>query len=181
MSLHETWLVDSASKSRAFYEMAKQQGASFALTTSVPPESYARMEAEVMALKPQKRKNYKGSLVNSAGQRTRVRYVEAGIKVPGRNFMSHFENKVSGQKQAQFATDLEWRTVIPIGLPLVDIEDVDYCLHMRRERDVKRDSMPSQEQSMDLAAEARGNRTGNHGPRNHPIRVPTAAGAPVRG
>ena len=30
-------------------------------------------------------------------------------------------------------------------------------------------------------AEKRANQTGNHEPRNHPIRVPTAPGEPVRG
>ena len=138
------------------------------------------MVAQVAALKPKKRKTWKSTLTDARGQNTRVRYVEDGIKLPGRKFVSHFQNKLSGEKPAQYGIDDEWRTVIPMGLPTVDIEDA-HVVHLRRERDVARYSMSSREQCMDIALEVVGNHTGNHEPQNHRISIPTRAAEPVRG
>ena len=67
--------------------------------------------------------------MNNIGQKTRVRYVEAGIEVPGYNFESHFENKLSGQMQSKYGTEQEWRVVIPKGLPKVDDDNADEIYH----------------------------------------------------
>ena len=83
---------------REFFKHGKQQGAGVAITTSIPPESYAQMKAQVMALKPHKRKHWTLTLTDRCGQRTRVRYVEAGIEMTHRDFVSHVENKLSGEK-----------------------------------------------------------------------------------
>ena len=139
------------------------------------------MLTEVQKLKPQKRKNWKGALTNTIGQKTRVRYVEAGIEIPGYNFVSHFENKLSEQMQSKYGTEQEWRVVIPKGLPKVHDENADEIYHFRDQRDVRRDSMSSWEQSLDMVSETLGNLTGNHEPRNHRISIPTRAGEPVRG
>ena len=64
-------------------------------------------------------------LMNTIGQKTRVRYIEAGIEVPGYNFVSHIENKLSGQMQSKYGTEQEWRVVIPKGLPKADYDDAN--------------------------------------------------------
>ena len=74
-------------------------------TTSIPADSYEEMLTEVLKLKPQKRKNWKGFVQNNVGQKTRVRYVEAGIEIPRYNFVSHFENKLSEQMQSKYGTE----------------------------------------------------------------------------
>ena len=182
MSTHHTIALDGRhSARREFASAAQQHGAGVLYTTSIPAVNYEKMHTEVLKLKPQKRKNWKGVLANTAGQNTRVRYVEAGIKVPGYNFVSHFENKLSGQMQSTYGTEQEWRVVIPRGLPKVDDDDADEILHVRDQRDVRRDCMSSWEQSLDIASETLGNLTGNHEPRNHRISIPTRAGEPVRG
>ena len=103
------------------------------------------MLTEVLKLKPQKRKNWKGSLTNTGGVNTRVRYVEAGIDIPGYNCVSHFENKLSEQMQSKYGTEQEWRVVIPKGLPKVHDENAGDIYHFRDQRDVRRDSMSSLE------------------------------------
>ena len=164
-----------------FASAAQQHGAGVLYTTSIPAVNYEEMLTEVLKLKPQKRKNWKGALMNTIGQKTRVRYVEAGIEVPGYKFVSHFENKLSGQMQSKYGTEQEWRVVLPSGLPRVDADNADEIIHFRDSRDVRRDSMSSWEQSLDMASETLGNLTGNHEPRNHRISIPTRAGKPVRG
>ena len=182
MSVHHTLSLDGQYRAyREFSDAARQHGAGALYTTSIPADSYEMMLTEVQKLKPQKRKNWKGSLQNTGGVKTRVRYVEAGIQVPGYDFVSHFENKLSGQMQSKYGTEQEWRVVLPSGLPRVDADNADEILHFRNSRDVRRDSMSSWEQSLDMASETLGNLTGNHEPRNHRISIPTRAGEPVRG
>ena len=79
----------------------QESGRSMFLTTTIPEASYARMEAEVASLTPKQRRKWKTVIVDTFGQRTSVRYNEAGIPIPGYNFTSHFENKLNGQKQAK--------------------------------------------------------------------------------
>ena len=182
MSVHSTFATDGNNRARReFLSAAQQQGSSVMYTTSIPPVNYDDMLNKVLKLKPQKRKNWKGVLANTSGQHTRVRYVEDGIQVPGYDFVSHFENKLSGQMQAKYATEEEWRVVIPRGLPRADIDSIDEVIHLRDRRDVRRDNMSSWEQTLDIASETLGNLTGNHEPRNHHISIPTRAGEPVRG
>ena len=182
MSVHHTFALDGQySARREFVDAAQQHGAGVLYTTSIPADNYENMLIEVQKLKPQKRKNWKGALMNTIGQKTRVRYVEAGIEVPGYNFVSHFENKLSGQMQSKYGTEQAWRVVTPKGLPKADDDNADETYHFRDQRDVRRDSMSSWEQSLDMASETLGNLTGNHEPRNHRITIPTRAGEPVRG
>ena len=183
MSVHHTLALDGKYRAyRVFIDAARQHGANAPLyTTSIPADSYEEMLTEVLKLKPQKRKNWKGSLTNNAGQKTRVRYVEAGIEIPVYNVVSHFENKLSEQMQSKYGTEQEWRVVIPKGLPKADGDKADEIYHFRDQRDVRRDSMSSWEQSLDMVSETLGNLTGNHEPRNHRITIPTRAGEPVRG
>ena len=106
MSVHHTLALDGKYRAyRDFIDAARQHGATAPLyTTSIPADSYEEMLTEVLKLKPQKRKNWKGSLQNTGGVKTRVRYVEAGIEIPGYNFVSHFENKLSEQMQSKYGT-----------------------------------------------------------------------------
>ena len=182
MSVHHTLDLDGEYRAyREFSDAARQHGAGALYTTSLPADSYETMLTEVQKMKPQKRKNWKGSLQNTGGVKTRVRYVEAGIRVPKYNFVSHFENKLSGQMQSKYGTEQEWRVVLTNGLPRVDADNADELFHFRNLRDVRRDSMSSWEQSLDVVSETLGNLTGNHEPRNHRINIPTRAGKPVRG
>ncbi len=52
---------------------------------------------------------------------------------------------------------------------------------IRTEMDAARAFMSLDEQHASLDAEREANATGNHEKRNHPVRVPTKAGEPVRG
>ena len=166
-------------ETREFLRSADKSGASRFLTTSVPAASYAMIEAQVASLTPKQRRKWKTVIVDTFGQRTSVRYNEAGIPIPGYNFTSHFENKLNGQKQGKLQTNQEWRAIKPMDLPLADSPD-DVIL-MRRGNDAAMDGLPSSSQSMMLNAERVANHTGNHEPRNHSISVPTKAGEPVRG
>ena len=182
MSVHHTLALDGQYRARQeIVTAAQQNGASALYTTTILAVNYEEMLTEVQKRKPQKRKNWKGSLQNTGGVKTRVRYVEAGIEIPGYSFVSHFENKLSEQMQSKYGTEQEWRVVIPKGLPKVDADNADEIYHFRDQRDVRRDSMSSWEQSLDMASETLGNLTGNHEPRNHRITIPTRAGEPVRG
>ena len=84
MSVHHTLALDGKYRAyRDFIDAARQHGANAPFyTTSIPADSYEEMLTEVQNRKPQKRKNWKGSLQNTVGQKTRVRYVEAGIEIP---------------------------------------------------------------------------------------------------
>ena len=182
MSVHHTLALDGQYRARReFVDAAQQHGAGVLYTTSIPADNYEEMLTEVLKLKPQKRKNWKGALQNTVGQKTRVRYVEAGIEIPRYKFVTHFENKLSGQMQSKYGTEQEWRVVLPSGLPRVDADNADEILHFRNSRGVWRDSMSSWEQSLGMVSETLGNLTGNHEPRNHRISIPTRAGEPVCG
>ena len=173
-------------ETREFLRSADKSGASRFLTTSVPAASYAMIEAQVASLTPKQRRKWKTVIVDNFGQRTSVRYNEAGIPIPGYNFTSHFENKLNGQKQGKLQTTQEWRAIKPMDLPLADSPESfgplrgDVIL-MRRGNDAAMDGLPSSSQSMMLNAERVANHTGNHEPRNHSISVPKRAGGPVRG
>ena len=158
MSVHHTFALDGQYRTRReFVDAARQHGAGVLYTTSIPADSYEEMLVEVQKLKPQKRKNWKGTLTDTIGQKTRVRYVETGIEVPGYNFVSRFENTLSGQMQSKYGTEQEWKAVIPKSFPKADDDNADEINHVRDQRDVRRDSMSSWEQSLDMASETLGN------------------------
>ena len=131
MSVHHTLALDGKYRAyRVFIDAARQHGANApCYTTSIPAGSYEEMLTEVQKLKPQTRKNWKGSLQNTGGVKTRVRYVEAGIEIPGYKFVSHFENKLSEQMKSTYGTEQEWRVVIPKGLPKADDDNGDEIYH----------------------------------------------------
>ena len=166
-------------ETRAFLRSADKSGASRFMTTSLPDASYAKLEAEVASLTPKQRKKWKTTICDNFGQKTSVRYNEAGISIPGFNFVSNFENKMSGQKQGKMQTNQEWRPVKPSNLTVV--ADGRNVVLLRRGNDAALDGLPSSSQSEMLHAERVANHTGNHEPRNHSIAVPTKAGEPVRG
>ena len=148
-------------------------------TNSIPDDQFAAFEAEVALMKPRKRKNWKGHLRNTPGENVLVRYNEQGVVVPGTNFVSHFESKVSRQKQSMMGSAAtEWRIVKPFGVT-PDIKD--NLVTVRRGRDVALDSLTPDMQFAALAAQIEENRTYNHTPHRHHVSVPTRSGEPVRG
>ena len=121
-------------KTREALDNANANGARVFLTTSVPEILYAKWEHEVAALKPKKRKAWKGHVSDTFGQNTVVVYCEDGIPIPGRAFVSHFKHRLSGQKKGQYRTEEDWRVAIPIGLPYSDFgPDGRLALHAQRE------------------------------------------------
>ena len=73
MSVHRTLALDGQYRAyREFSDVARQHGAGVLYTTSIPADSYEEMLTEVLKLKPQKRKNWKGFVQNNVGQKTRV-------------------------------------------------------------------------------------------------------------
>ena len=170
---------------RMAFDKANANGACIFLTTSVPEMLYAMWEHEVAALKPQKRKAWKGHVSDTFGQKTVVVYCEDGIPIPGRAFVSHFKHRLSGQKKGQYRTEQDWRVAIPIGLPFSDTGlDGKLALHAQQEHvtgAVGLADMPLFDQLATMHAEREANMTGAHNPTNHHISVPTAPGQPTRG
>ena len=109
-----------------------------------------------------------------------VYYNAEGIDIPHKNYVSHYVQRMTEEKQGKLRVDQEWRPVVPIGLPNVEVPD-KRVITMTRAQDVQLDGLPSHMQSAIMAALTRQNQTGNHTGRNHPISVPTASGEPVRG
>ena len=87
---------------------------------------------------------------------------------------------MSQQKQAMFGTDQASRPVLPIGWH-EDLPEDMQVLSVRTGSDATMDFASPGAQHAHLTAERDANATGNHAPRNHPVRVPTRAGEPVRG
>ena len=170
---------------RMAFDKVHTDGARTFLTTSVPEMLYAMWEHEVAALKPRKRKAWKGHVSDVCGQNTVVVYCEEGISIPGRAFVSHYKHRLCGQKKWQYRTGEDWRVIIPIGLPYSDFgPDGESVLYVQQEHvtgaaDLA--DMPLFDQLATMHAEREANMTGAHRPRNHHISVPTTPGQPTRG
>ena len=104
-----------------------------------------------------------------------------GVLIYGSSYISHFENSMSGRRQGIRGTDDEWMPVVPSGLMAAVAERVPGVLFIRPNGDDRFDLMAPDESTVQYHLARRENMTGNHGPRNHPIAVPTRAGEPVRG
>ena len=83
-------------------------------TTSVPVDSIEMWKAEIAALPVRKRKNWKGSMIDRCGVRGVVVYDPQGIEVPGYG-RTHFKQRMNEQKKSMYATEQEWRPVMPMG------------------------------------------------------------------
>ena len=136
-------------------------------------------KAQIAALPARKRKNWKGSTTDRFGARGVVVYDPQGIEVPGYG-RTHFKQRMSEQKKSMYDTEQEWRPVMPIGWQQQEPEEVN-IIHFRTGTDATMDEHTPENQRDMLVTEMRANQTGNHEPRNHPIRVPTRPGEPVRG
>ena len=75
----------------------------------------------------------------------------------------------------------EWRPVMPMGGQQQEPAEELNIFHFRTGTDATMDEHTPEIQHDMLVTEKRANQTGNHEPRNHQIRVPTAPGEPVRG
>ena len=144
-------------------------------TTSVPADAIEMWKAEIAALPVRKCKNWKGSMIDRFGVRGGVVYDPQGIEVPGYG-RTYFKQRMNEQKKSMYGTAQEWRPVMPMGWQQQEPAGGLNMLHVRTGTDT---TMEIQHDM--LVTEKRANQTGNHEPRNHPIRVPTAPGEPVRG
>ena len=149
-------------------------------TTSVPADGIERWKAEIAALPARKRKNWKGGTIDRFGARCVVVYDPQGIEVPGYG-RTHFKQRMSEQKKSMYATEQEWRPVMLMGWQQQEPAGGWNILHVRTGTDATMDGHTPETQHDMLKTEKRANQTGNHETRNHPIRVPTAPGQPVRG
>ena len=84
---------------REAMDKANANAACIFLAISVPEMLYAMWGHEVAALKPRKRKAWKGHVSDVCGQNTVVVYCEEGISIPGRAFVSHVKHRLCGQKK----------------------------------------------------------------------------------
>ena len=88
--------------------------------------------------------------------------------------------RMSQQKQAMYDTEQKTRPVLPIGWQQ-NLPDTMNVVSVRTGTNAAMDSMSPDEQRAHMRAIREANATGNHESRNHPVRVPTKAGEPVRG
>ena len=138
---------------------------------------------EVSALPPRKAKNWKGKSWDVSGRLAIIRFVPEGF-VTQENDVTHFMEKASDK----FKAEIE-KTVAPAPdwVPVISRDVVAQRMRSAgTEEFVSHDARMSQAILDGTGLEECHNRmlenmTGNHGPRNHPIAVPTRAGEPVRG
>ena len=79
-----------------------------------------------------------------------------------------------------FDTNQAFRPVLPMGWQH-HLPDTMNVLSVRTGTDAAMDFMSPGEQRAHMSAIREASATGNHESRNHPVRVPTKAGEPVRG
>ena len=149
-------------------------------TTSVPADAIERWKAEIAALPVRKRKNWKGNIIDRFGVRGGVVYDPQGIEALGYG-RTHFKQLMSEQKKSMYGTEQEWRPVMPMGWQQQEPAGEFNIVHLRTGTDATMDGHTPEIQHDMLVTEMHANQTGNHEPRNHPIRVPTAPGEPCRG
>ena len=176
---------------------AEQQRAEAPQMSSVPDAAMERWHAEIGALKASKRLKWKGVMQNQTGVWSAVRYVPAGVSFQGTR--THFVHKLSAERRAKRGTELDWipvlsfsakaamlnaaskRNVIllaPDGACPMITEGMrsDRLYYTEGEAIQGSDAAVREQIQEQIAANA----TGNHSARHRPVRVPTAAGQPVR-
>jgi hypothetical protein len=134
---------------------------------NVDDARYHAWMAEVRALKPNKRKNWKDTLINQRGEGTRVRYNEAS---------GHFENYTPAHENTMMKKYTPWVRVVPSSTKWGDGTRVTPITR------VGAAMLVSDEVGQAVfQVELQNNHTGHHHSRNHPVQVPTAPGEPCRG
>ena len=119
-------------------------------------------------------------MIDRFGVKGVVVYDPQGIEIQGYG-VTHFKQRMNEQKKGMYATEQEWRPVMPSGWQRQEPTGMGSYIHYRTGNDAARDGLDPATQHEMMAAERRANQTGNHEPRNHPIRMPTMSGEPVRG
>jgi hypothetical protein len=147
-------------------------------------EHYRQLAEEVLALPVRKRKSWTSYMLDMYGCRNSVRYAPQDV---GLGVQALFEVRVS----AQTAGDLK----LPVGSWL-PVESLGIVAEKAARRQVSCEmrivlgsatrppaGFTISEQGFDEMAHAMiaEHLTGNHRPHAHPVRIPTAAGQPVRG
>ena len=136
---------------------------------TVDDSRYHAWMAEVRALKPNKRKNWKATLINQRGEGTRVRYNEAS---------GHLDNYSPAHANSMMKKYTPWVRVGPSSPEWCTTQ----CTRVIPITRVGAAYMVSDEVGqMTFQEELQSNHTGHHQPRNHPVQVPTAPGEPCRG
>ena len=140
-----------------------------AKVVTVEDSTYHAWMAEVRALKPNKRKNWKATLFNQQGEGTRVRYNEAS---------GHLENYSPAHASSFMKKYTPWLRVGPSSSEWC----ASQCTRVIPITRVGAAYMVSDEVGQrTFQEELQNNHTGHHQPRHHPVQVPTAPGEPCQG
>jgi len=166
-------------------------------TSSAPDAVVERWQAEIDALKASKRPKWKGYMQNQTGVRSVVRYDPAGVSIEG--LRTHFVHKLSEERKAKRCTERDWIPVLSFSAKtaMVNAKEQENLVMlaptgarsvitegMRLDRVYTTEGEPIYGDEAAVRAQIQeqigANATGNHSARHRPIRVPTAAGQPVR-
>ena len=127
---------------------------------AMPDDEYAAYLAEVRSLKPKKQKLWKRRNVMTDGSTKTIRY-------DGNGFYAQWLNQRVAVYSVSMVAELEREQLSRGPLHGFGAQGNNY-----------RDPVSYH---ADMNVRQAATHTGNHQPRNHPIRVPTRAGEPVRG
>ena len=127
---------------------------------AMPDGEYAAYLAEVRSLKPKKQKQWKRHNVKTDGSTQTIRY-------DGQGFYTQWLNRRVDVKSCSMIAEVEREQTSRGTRHAFGCQSIRYqyphAFHAEMDR---------------MQAETH---TGNHQPRNHPTRVPTQSGEPVRG
>jgi hypothetical protein len=145
---------------------------------------YERWEREVMALPARKRKNWGGRIFDKNGCLVTVRYAP---RPAGCDQHTLFAERITARSAAE--RQLPEGTWIPVQSVSIRAAKVALCREhgmefMTADVGTRRCEVPTVDNETHIARAVAGmaaRHTGNHRPRVHSVRIPTAAGQPVRG
>jgi hypothetical protein len=163
------------------YELALRHARHVA---TVCDEIYERWEREVMALPARKRKNWAGWILDSYGCRISVRYSPQPV---GCGLQTLFEGRITAKSAAD--RHLPVGSWIPHQSVSMRAEKVAICAaqgmeFMTTDTATRRCEAPIMDNETHIERAMAGmavRHTGNHRPHVPSVRIPTAAGQPVRG
>jgi hypothetical protein len=144
---------------------------------------YQGWSDEVAALPPRKQRKWSGWIADKYGCRISVRYAPQEV---GLGLHTLFEERLTARSAAD--RGLPVGTWIPLQSVSMRAEKAARAEEMGGElliantatRAIERPPLDNQQHIAQARADVAERRTGNHRPRVHAVRVPTAAGQPVR-
>jgi hypothetical protein len=151
---------------------------------TVCDEIYERWESEVMALPVRKRKNWAGWMRDNYGCRVSVRYSPQPV---GCGLQTLFEGRITAKTAAdRRLPEGSWIPYQSVSMRAErvaihaaqgrELTIIDASTHRREKPILDKDALIERAIAPMVAR-----RTGNHRPHAHAVRIPTAAGQPVRG